>query len=69
MKEVLIREDIIIETEFSGYKGKIGQMVQRILKKDGTLACEAEMTFGLFDMNLRKLIEPTPQWKKALGME
>jgi YbgC/YbaW family acyl-CoA thioester hydrolase len=68
-KEILLREEITIETELISYKGKIGQLVQRMVKSDGVVACEAQMTFGLFDMNLRKLIEPTTEWKKALNME
>lgn len=69
LKEILLREEITIESELISYKGKIGQLVQRMVKSDGVVACEAQMTFGLFDMNLRKLIEPTAEWKKALNME
>ncbi|MNK11904.1 Long-chain acyl-CoA thioesterase FadM [compost metagenome] len=68
MKEVLLRETIVITTEMVGYKGKIGQLKQQMLKPDGTVASEAIFTFGLFDMKERKLIEPSPEWKKALGM-
>ncbi len=66
IKEILLREDITIITKVTGYKGKIGFMNQQMLKVDGTLACDAQFTFGLFDMNLRKLIEPTDEWRKAL---
>jgi acyl-CoA thioester hydrolase len=38
-------------------------------KADGTIACEAMFTFGLFDLEKRKLVEATPEWKKAIGME
>ncbi|MGZ3773251.1 MAG: acyl-CoA thioesterase [Pseudobdellovibrionaceae bacterium] len=68
MKEIRLREEITIVTKVIGYKGKIGQMVQQMVKTDGTVASEALFTFGLFDMNLRKLVEPTPEWKKALDL-
>ncbi len=68
MRELLLREDITITTEILGFKGKIGQMKQQMLKKDGTVASEAIFTFGLFDLVERKLIEPTEEWKKAVGL-
>lgn len=52
-----------------GYKGKIAQMKQQMIKDDGSVASEAVFTFGLFDMKERKLIEPTPEWKRAIGMD
>lgn len=69
MKEIRLREEIRIVTKVIGYKGKIGQMIQQMVKKDGTIASEALFTFGLFDMKLRKLIEPTPEWKLALDLD
>lgn len=69
MKEIRLREDITITTKVLNYKGKIGQMLQQMIKMDGTVASEALFTFGLFDMNQRKLIEPTAEWKKALDLE
>lgn len=69
MKEIRLREEIRIVTKVIGYKGKIGQMRQQMVKKDGTIASEALFTFGLFDMKLRKLIEPTPEWKLALDLD
>lgn len=69
LKEIRLRENITITTKLLHYKGKVGQMVQQMLKEDGAVASEAILTFGLFDMKERKLIEPTPEWKKALGME
>ena len=34
----------------------------------GALAAEAKFTFGLFDLKSRILIEPTNEWKSAIGM-
>lgn len=69
LREVLLREAITITLEVLGYKGKIGQMKQQMIKEDGTVASEAVFTFGLFDMKERKLIEPTSEWKKAVGLD
>lgn len=68
-REVLLRETITITLEMLGYKGKIAQMKQQMIKDDGSVASEAVFTFGLFDMKERKLIEPTPEWKRAIGMD
>lgn len=69
MKEIRLREEITIVTKVIGYRGKIGQMAQQMVKQDGTIASEAVFTFGLFDMRQRKLIEPTPEWKNALALD
>lgn len=68
LKEIRLREEITIATKILSYKGKIGQMMQQMLKDDGAVASEAVFTFGLFDIKERKLIEPTPEWKQALGL-
>ncbi|HEX7672934.1 MAG TPA: acyl-CoA thioesterase [Bdellovibrio sp.] len=69
MKEIRLRETITITLELLNYKGKVGQMLQRMVKEDGTVASEAVFTFGLFDMEKRKLIDATPEWKQAIGAE
>jgi acyl-CoA thioester hydrolase len=69
LKEIRLRENITIETEILNYKGKVGQMLQQMIKDDGSVASEAVFTFGLFDIKERKLIEPTAEWKKALDLE
>lgn len=68
-REILLREEITITVEMLAYKGKIGQMRQQMLKADGTVASEVLITYGLFDMKERRLIEPTPEWKQAVGIE
>lgn len=68
-QEINLREEITITSELLDYEGKVGHMKQQMLKADGSLASEVLLTFGLFDMKLRKLIEPTGEWKKALGLQ
>jgi acyl-CoA thioester hydrolase len=69
LKELRLREEIIIRSEAMNYQGKVGQIKQVMLKPDGAVACEALFTFGLFDLQNRRLIDPTAEWKKAIGLE
>ena len=66
-KEVKLREIVKISVQTDPMKGKIGIINQKILKADGTMAAEAKVTYGMFDLNARKLIDPTPEWLKAIG--
>ena len=68
-KELLNRQNIRIETTPVDYTGKIGKLRQQILHSDGSLACEAEFTIGLWDTRTRKLVPPTPEWARAVGLD
>lgn len=68
IKELRLREQITIQYELLEYSGKVGRFKQTMIKADGSLAAELIMVFGLFDLKLRKLIEPTEAWKKAIGL-
>lgn len=68
MKELRLREEIIVKTEMLDYNGKIGQLKQQMIKKDGTIASEAVFKLALFDTRQRKIVLPTPEWKKAVGL-
>jgi acyl-CoA thioester hydrolase len=69
LKELYLREEITIHTETLEYDKKIGKLKQTMLKTDGSVSCLATFTFGLFDLKERKLIPPTPEWKRACGLE
>ena len=68
-KELTLREKISVSTELINYKGKIGQLEQKMIRADGSIASTAIFTFGLFDLKERKLIEPTADWKIAVGFK
>lgn len=68
LKELRLREEITIRSETVDYKGKVGHIKQVMVKADGSIACEALFTFALFDLAERKLIDPTEDWKKAIGL-
>jgi thioesterase-3 len=69
LRELAPRDVVTIRTELLSYERKIGKLQQQMLKADGTLACEAVFTIGLFDLERRRLIEPTPAWAYAVGLE
>lgn len=68
LKELKLRQKIKITLEVIQYQGKTGKLKQQMLSSEGTVVNEMVMTFGLFDLSMRKLIEPTVAWKKALGI-
>jgi acyl-CoA thioester hydrolase len=70
LRELAPRDPIVVRTELLSYVGKVGKLRQEMLKvADGASAAEAIFTFGLFDLTRRKLIEPSPAWTYAVGLE
>jgi YbgC/YbaW family acyl-CoA thioester hydrolase len=69
LRELAPRETVIIRTDLVSYERKVGKLRQQMLKADGTIACEAIFTFGLFDLERRRLIEPSPAWAHAVGLD
>ncbi len=67
LKELILRQSILIETQMISYEKKVGVMRQDILDEQGGLCSQAKITFGVFDMNTRRLILPTPEWMHAIG--
>ncbi|MCB0334725.1 MAG: acyl-CoA thioesterase [Bdellovibrionales bacterium] len=64
-RELLLRQEVEITCEVESYEGKIGKVKQLILNSDGQICCEATFTVALFDLQKRKLIEPTERWLEA----
>ena len=67
-KEIKLREKINITTKLISQERKISKFKQNMVKVDGTVAAELNLTFGFFDLQTRRLIDPTPEWKKAIGL-
>ncbi len=67
-REIRLREQIRIETQITRYHSRIGELRHRILNSTGEVCCEATFQMGLFDLRARKLIEPTPEWLRAIGV-
>lgn len=69
LKELRLRQSIVIESQMMSYEKKVGVMRQDILNEKSELCSRAELTFGFFDMKTRKLILPSIQWLEAIGIE
>lgn len=69
IKEIRLREHITIESQTLSYDKKIGVLRQDIFNEKNELCFEGRMTFGLFDTRERKLVMPTPEWLKAIGLQ
>ena len=67
LKELRLRETIIINTQFISYQGKVGRIDQKIMRDD-QVCCTAEFTIGLFSLAQRKIVEPTAEWLHAMGI-
>lgn len=68
-KELGNREWITIRSFDFSVKGKILKMKQQMLKKDGEIASEADLTFGFMDLEKRKLMLPPKEWLAQFGLE
>jgi thioesterase-3 len=67
IKELRLRQEIIIESKMVSYEGKIGKLTQTMLRNNEP-CCVTEFTIGLFSVAERKLVLPTPEWLKAIGL-
>lgn len=66
-KEIKLRDTVEITTEILDYEGRFLKLRQHILR-GGDVCATADFTIGYFDLAQRKLIEPTDEWKYAIGM-
>lgn len=67
-RELRLRQDVFIRSVMQSWRGKIGVMRQTIEDRDGTLFCEALITMGFLDLQARRLVTPTIDWSRALGI-
>lgn len=68
MKELRHREKIKISVECLEYTGKVGRLKQEMFNDKNEVCAELIVVFGLFDLKTRKLIKPTDEWRKAIGL-
>ena len=68
LQEVKNRQHLLIRSTIDSYEGKIGRMTQLLLDVQDRVCCEGKFVFGQWDTKTRKLIEPTPEWRRALGL-
>jgi acyl-CoA thioester hydrolase len=67
-RELRLRETITIETRTTSYRGKFSTLNQRMVNREGAVCSEADFKFGLFDTVARRLVSPSPEWLRALGV-
>ena len=67
MKELRLRQEIAIKSQMLSYEGKVGKLIQTMVRNNES-CCVAEFTVGLFSVQERKLVLPTPEWLKAIGI-
>ena len=67
LRELRLRDQIIIETHLISYEKKVGKLMQKMIR-GSDVCCTAEFVFGLFSVAERKLVLPTPEWLKAVGV-
>jgi acyl-CoA thioester hydrolase len=67
LKELRLHEQITILTQMISYERKIGKLLQKMVRED-EVCCEAEFVMGLFDLKERRLVLPTPEWLRTLGL-
>ena len=68
-KEIHNREQIHIETSTSGTIAKVDRLEQVMYNEEGRIAATATVTYGIMDVETRKLIEPPSIWLEALGVK
>jgi YbgC/YbaW family acyl-CoA thioester hydrolase len=69
LSELKLRERVTIETRTEPFSGKVGKIFQEIRNEQDKTACKAVFSFGFFDLEKRRLIEPNEEWLRALGLE
>lgn len=69
MREVKNRQHMLIKSFLDSYEGKIGRMTQQLIDEANQVCCEGKFVLALWDTQSRKLIAPTPEWRRAIGLE
>lgn len=67
-REIRLRERIAVRTSIVQTARKTMTLRQVMVNEKGEEACIADFVIGLFDMKSRRLIEPTPKWRHAIGL-
>ena len=68
IKELRLRQKIVIKTQVKFWRGKMGVIRQGMEGEDGSVYSEGQFTMGLFDLKARKLIDADGIWTRALGV-
>jgi thioesterase-3 len=68
-REVKNRQRILVRTWVESYTGKVCTVLQEMRDESNELCCDARFTCALFDLKARRLVAPTEEWLRSLGVE
>ena len=68
LREVTNRQHMRIRSTLDSYEGKIGRMTQLLIDDQDRVCCEGKFVIAQWDTKTRKLVEPTPDWRRAVGL-
>jgi YbgC/YbaW family acyl-CoA thioester hydrolase len=69
IKELKLREKIKIETQCIEVQTKVLHLEQKITNDKEEICTFALFILGFFDLNKRKIINQSPEWFHAVGVE
>jgi acyl-CoA thioester hydrolase len=69
VREVKNRQHMLIRSFLDSYEGKIGRLTQQLIDDSDQVCCEGKFVIAQWDTNTRKLILPTPEWRRAIGLD
>jgi acyl-CoA thioester hydrolase len=67
-REVRNRERVTVKSWTESYTGKVHKFQQQLVNEQQQVCCDASFVIGLFDLQARKLMRPTPEWLRAVGL-
>lgn len=68
LREVKNRQQLVVRSSLDSYEGKIGKMTQLLLDESGQVCCEGKFVFAQWDTRTRKIMTPTAEWLRAIGL-
>ncbi len=68
-RELKAQDHVLILSQSQKMETKFMTFKQVMIRKDFKLAAEAKFLLGFFDLQTRKLIEPTTDWFNAVGFK
>jgi acyl-CoA thioester hydrolase len=67
-RELRNRQSIVIRSWVEKAEGKLLSLKQEMRSATDDLYCEGVFLCGLLDMRARRLLAPTPEWLRAVGL-